>query len=82
MGCSYLQYRANSFQIVHAVLEQDSLNYCSGEQAQQPHIFLSMFASHGFIWISESGIPHVTLWQGEFNIRWQHLILFYFNLYT
>ena len=27
----------------------DSWNYCSGEQAQQPNNFFSMFALHGFI---------------------------------
>ena len=31
-----------------AVLALDSWNYCSGEQAQQPNNFFSMFALHGF----------------------------------
>ena len=34
--------------IVCVVLALDSWNYCSGEQAQQPNNFFSMFAMHGF----------------------------------
>ena len=49
LGRSSPQYRADSSPIVCAVLALDSWNYCSGEQAQQPNTFFSMFAMHGFI---------------------------------
>ena len=48
-GRSSPQYQADSSPIVCAVLALDSWNYCSGEQAQQPNTFFSMFAMHGFI---------------------------------
>ena len=49
LGCSSPQYRADSSPIVCVILVLDSWNYCSGEQAQQPNNFFSMFAMHGFI---------------------------------
>ena len=48
-GHSSPQYWANSSSIVCVILALDCWNNCSGEQAQQPNIFLSMFALHGFI---------------------------------
>ena len=47
-GHSSPQYWAGSSPIVCAVLALDSWNYCSGEQAQQPNTFFSMFAMHSF----------------------------------
>ena len=48
LGCSSPQYQANSSLIVYALLALDIWNYCSGEQAQHPNIFLSIFTLHGF----------------------------------
>ena len=42
------QYQVNSSPIAYTVLAQNSWKYCSGEEAQQPDIFFSMFALHGF----------------------------------
>ena len=49
LGHSFPQYQADSSPIVCVVLALDSWNYCSGEQAQQPNNFFSMFAMHHFI---------------------------------
>ena len=48
-GCSPPQYQANSFPIVCVVLALDIWSYCSGMQAWQSSIFISMFTLHGFI---------------------------------